>query len=307
MRRWLCFSSLLVIAGLAPSRARAQSSPTEDAHPTDHRVASALGIAATYATWGAVEWFALYHHRARQPSFTVGDEGWFSATSYAGGADKLGHFWANLSQTRIATDVLRAGGWSDLSSSLLGAGLCSTFFFLVEVKDGLFHVFSTSDLAANTAGALLAVAMDNLPSLDGALDVRVQWFPSAQFRRAPRADFIEDYSGESYLFALKLRALRAVREGRWSVRWLEFVNPVIGFQTRGYWPIPAAGDGGGRRQQLFTGVTIDLQALLDEALTSPTTRAGRWGRKVAHTVPEYVNAPFTTWQLDVASRSPAPP
>lgn len=303
--RWLRLASLLIATTAATPRAHAQSvSSVDETGRIDHRAASALGIAATYATWGTVEWFVLYRHRERQPSWTLGDEGWFSSTSYAGGADKLGHFWSNLSQTRIATDILRAGGWSDRSASLLGAGLCSSFFFLVEVKDGLFHVFSTSDLAANVTGALLAVAMDNLPILDGALDVRVQWFPSRQFRRAPRADFIEDYSGESYLFALKPRALPAIREGGWSIRWLQFVNPVLGFQTRGYWPVPAASDGEVRRQELFAGMTVDLQALFDEVLASPSTRAGRWGRKVAHTVTEFVNAPFTTWQVDVASRSP---
>jgi len=292
--------SICFAAALSASTARAQS--TAAAEGTDHRLASALGVGGTYVAWGTIEWFALYHDRAKQPSWTYGDEGWFSAASYAGGADKLGHFWANLSQTRLAIEILRAGGWRELPASLLGAGLCSTFFFLVEVKDGFFHVFSTSDLAANAAGALLGVAMEAVPVLDDALDVRVQWFPSPQYRRAPRADFIEDYSGESYLFAFKPRALRLVREGAWSLRWMEFVNPVVGFQTRGYWPVPAPSDSQVRRQELFVGLTVDLQALADETLAP-----ARWGHKVAHTLTEFVNAPFSTAKADLLSRSPDGP
>jgi len=146
--------------------------------------------------------------------------------------------------------------------------------------------------------------MSNWPALDDALDVRVQWFPSREFQRKPSADFAEDYTGETYLFAFKPRSIRAVREGDWSVKWLEFVNPVIGFDSRNYKPTPDAADMTTRKQELFIGLTIDMQAVLDETLGGAKSTAGRWSHNVGHTVFEYTNLPFTTLPVVDASRSP---
>ncbi|HEY4186492.1 MAG TPA: DUF2279 domain-containing protein [Polyangia bacterium] len=302
----LASAIVLVMLAVRPASADPVPEPAPEPAPPRHRAAAALALGGAYVTWGVAEWLVLYRDKPRLP-FTTGDEGWFSDRSYAGGADKFGHFWANLAYGRIGTEVLRAGGWDALPASALGAGLSFTFFSLVEVKDGLFHVFSYSDLTADAVGALVGMVMDNSPALDDALDVRVQWFPSKQYRRPGNTTFfVEDYSGQSYLLALKPRALRAVREGRWSVRWLELINPVIGFQSRGYKPPPPPPETQPRKQELFLGLTIDLQALSDELLGGATSRPGRWGHKVAHTLTEYVNAPFTTLQAEIASRSPDP-
>jgi hypothetical protein len=278
-----------------------------DTGPTtveDHRVLSAVGLGGTYLTLGTWAWFAWYYNKPKLPEWRFGGDGWFGDTTYAGGEDKFGHFWANLVFSRLGTDLLRRGGWGKWSSSLIGSGMSLTFFFFVEVKDGFFYEFSPSDMAGNTVGALLAFAMSNWPQLDDALDVRVQWFPSRQFRRNPSADFVEDYNGEKYLFAFKPRSIRAIREGDWSVRWLEFVDPVIGFDSRGYKPTPLPTDMELRKQEVFVGVTIDLQAFFDETLGHSRSRAGRWGHNIAHTVTEFANAPFTTLDADLMSRSP---
>ncbi|HTJ45634.1 MAG TPA: DUF2279 domain-containing protein [Kofleriaceae bacterium] len=314
---------ILVVAGsaaanpdsgnVAPGPTNVESSPPDSSESppepvADHRVLSAVGLAGTYTTLGTWAWFAWYYNKPRREHWTFGGDGWFGDETYAGGADKFGHFWANLTFGRLGTDLLRKGGWGKWSSSAIGSGMTLAFFFMVEVKDGFFYEFSPSDMAGNTVGALLAFAMSNWPELDDALDVRVQWWPSRQFQRHLSANFVEDYSGESYLFAYKPRSLRWVREGDWDVRWLEFVNPVIGFQSRDYKPAPDPMLDGtrDRRQEIFVGLTIDLQAVFDETLGDSRSRAGRWGHNVGHTVTEFVNAPFTTLDVDLASRSPDP-
>jgi len=292
--------ALAVFAG----RLALAADPPAPEPPPGHRATAALVLGGAYVTWGIAEWFALYRNKARLP-FSVGSEGWFSDTSYAGGADKFGHMWANLAYTRLGTDVLRLGGWDTLPASALSASLSFGFFVLVEVKDGLFHVFSYSDLVGNAVGDLLGVAMENFPALDAALDVRLQWFPSKDYRRPGNTTFfVEDYSGQAYLFALKPRAVRGIREGSWRVRWLELVNPVIGFQTRGYKPAPLPPEVQRRRQEIFVGLTVDLQALSDELLGGATSRPGRWGHKAAHVVTEFLNAPYGTLQADLVARSP---
>jgi len=265
--------------------------------PDDHRLASGLALGGIYtglATWA---YFAWYYNKPNLPAFKVGGDGWFGPTTYAGGEDKLGHFWANLTFSRLGTDLLRKGGWGKLSSSLIASGLTLTFFFFVEVKDGYYYEFSPGDMTGNTLGAALAVLMSNWPALDDAIDFRVQWFPSKQFRRQLSVNFVEDYSGEAYLLAFKPRSIQAVREGDWSIRWLQFVNPVIGFDTRDYKPTPLDSDMARPRQELFIGVSLDLQAAVDEWLGDSRSRSGRIAHSIMHTVFEHANVPFTSAAL----------
>ena len=270
----------------------------------DHRALSAVGLGATYITLGAWAWYAWYHNKPTLPHWKFGGDGWMGDTTYAGGADKFGHFWANLTFGRLGTDLLRKGGWGKLSSSLVASGLCLTFFFGVEVKDGFYYEFSPSDMTGNTIGSLLAVAMSNWPALDDALDVRVQWDPSIGWRRAPNANFVEDYSGETYLFAYKPRSLKAIRDADGPVHYLEFVNPVIGFGSHNYKPTPLPGDTVPRRQELFIGLTIDMQAVVDEVFRGHTSRAARYTQNVGHTIFEFANLPYTALPVVGYNHSP---
>jgi hypothetical protein len=140
--------------------------------------------------------------------------------------------------SRLGTELLRKGGFGPWSSGLLSAGLCLSAFLFVEVNDGYYTEFSPGDMTANVLGAALATAMSAWPAWDAAFDLRVQWFPSLAYRRHPSPDVAEDYSGQTYLLAYKPRSIAAVRESHGSLWLLQFVNPVIGFETRNYRPVP---------------------------------------------------------------------
>jgi hypothetical protein len=281
-------------AVVVPESVREPAGITNPPVLKDHRLASGLALGGFYVGLGTWAYFAWYYNKPNLPAFKIGGDGWFGPSTYAGGADKLGHFWANHTFSRLGTDLLRRGGWGRLPSSLIASGLTLTFFFFVEVKDGYYYEFSPGDMTFNTAGAALSVLMSNWPALDDAIDFRVQWFPSKQFRRQLNVNFVEDYSGETYLLAFKPRSIRAIREGDWSVRWLELIDPVIGFQTRDYKPTPLDEDMPVRRQDLFIGVSIDLQAAVDEWLGGATSTSGRVTRAIGHSFFEYANLPYTT-------------
>ncbi|MBI2391015.1 MAG: DUF2279 domain-containing protein [Deltaproteobacteria bacterium] len=272
--------------------------------PSDYRNASAAGLTASYVALGTWMWLAWYKDKPALPRWKFGGDGWFGDTTYAGGADKLGHVWSNLALSRLGTELLRSGGWGKLSSSLIASGLCLSAFLFVEVNDGHFTEFSPADMASNTLGALAAVAMTNWPALDEAIDFRVQWFPSAAFRRHASADFAEDYSGQTYLLAYKPRSIAAIREAGGPLALLQVLNPVLGFESRNYKPTPSPDDLGARRQSLFLGVTIDVQAMIDATLGGRSSTAARWGHGVGHAFFEYVNLPFSTLPVVRASRSP---
>jgi hypothetical protein len=270
---------------------------------SDHRTASALGLASAYISLGTWTWFAWYANQPRLPTYRVGGDGWFGETTYAGGADKFGHFWANLALSRLGTELLRSGGWSHLASNLMASGICLAAFTFIEVNDGYYTEFSLSDMSANILGGLTAVAMNTWPKLDEAIDFRVQWYPSPEFRRNPAANFAEDYSGQTYLLAFKPRALDAIRENEGALNWLQFVNPVIAFESRNYKPEPPPDSIKLRKQNIFIGVTLDIQACIDEMFIEHRSRLKRWSYRAGHGLFEVVNLPFSTLPIRQMQRS----
>jgi hypothetical protein len=97
-------------------------------------------------------YFAWYYDQPRLSGFAVGGDGYFGENTYAGGADKLGHAWANAALTRGGAELLRWGGWRPGPAALISAGLSWTLFAFVEIKDGYYYQLSPGDMLANTAG-----------------------------------------------------------------------------------------------------------------------------------------------------------
>ena len=117
-------SCACVLALVSPAAADEPVDP-----PAEHLVASASAVAGVYAAFGAYAYFAWFHQAHEVPFFVVSDwrdEGPFAVHSYAGGADKFGHCWFNYILTRSTTELLVAGGWNRLGSSLVAAGLASS-------------------------------------------------------------------------------------------------------------------------------------------------------------------------------------
>jgi Predicted periplasmic lipoprotein (DUF2279) len=283
-----------------------------DAALADHRLASAAilgGLYLGFSTWAYLAWYAKHKPLGY---FKWGGDGWLGSTTYAGGADKFGHAWATMGLARAGTLLLADyGGFSRRTASLISAGLAETLFFFVEVKDGYFYEFSFSDLTGDSVGAALALLFDNFPRLDEMFDYRVQYFPSREYLdnasrggRLSRLNIAEDYSGETYLLAYHLGSIHALTEQRWG-SWARFVDLTLGFQSRGYEPVPPGGNPPeSHRQNLFIGVSLNAQGLFDWLLEGRASGGARVGRKISHAVFEVFNLPFTSLGVVEASRSP---
>ena len=80
--------------------------------------------------------------------------------------------------------------------------------------------------------------------------------------------------------------------------WARFVDATIGYRAVNYKPVPS--DGSERSQELFLGVSLNLQAMID----SMTGRGA--GAGVLHFVTEIYQAPYTTLRVGGFDRvSPA--
>lgn len=277
---WLDQASLSVLS----SPARQQR--------TEHRLAAALGVGGAYAAFTTWAYFAWYRNHPALTRREIGGDGWFGRSTYAGGADKLGHAWATMTLARGGTAALRAGGWSRTGSALVSALLAEGLFAAVEVKDYYYYELSPGDLAFDTLGALAAFVMDSWPRADELVDFRVEYWPSAQYRynvlnadapcakRTPgqptcsRWNIAEDYSGETYLLAVHLGAIDGLRNWRLG-GWSRYIDVSVGFESRNYKPPPTLEPPDVRRTQaLFLGVSLNAQGIVDRILPK-SSRARR--------------------------------
>lgn len=251
-------------------------------------------------TWGAVSvyaYFAWFRGATRTADPQVTFDG-FGADTYAGGADKLGHFWAGHMLSYVTTETLVHGGYRTLPSSIVALGISQLFGTVSEYKDSLHYQFEVGDVVANFSGALFNVLLENVPQLDRLIDLRLDYWPSREYLHLIRhgnIDGAQDYSGQSYLFAVHLRAIPGL-DAPW-LGWTRYVDAVIGFETRNYAPAPDDPNAV-RRQVLYGGVAIDMQAVL-EALFRDSL-----GRRIGNGVLEFVSVPETTLRFTELTRSP---
>jgi predicted lipoprotein DUF2279 len=271
----------------------------------DHKLAAALTLGGVYAGFTTWTYFAWYRKHRPLNDFKWGGDGWLGLQTYAGGADKFGHAWATMSLARLGTEMLHQwGGYSKLTSTLVSTALSELLFLGVEVKDGYFYEFSFSDATGDTLGALAAVALSLSPRLDELVDFRVQYFPSAAYRRqfdGGNVNIAEDYSGETYLLALHLGAIHSLRDQSWG-GWSRFVDIAAGFETRGYKPDPPSKmlPDYEHHQNLYLGVSLNAQGLFDWLFDGRSRMAG----KLSHGLFEVFNLPYTSVPVLEHSRSP---
>jgi hypothetical protein len=225
-----------------------------------------VGLYGTVYTW---TYFAWYKNRGTVDDIVFNSEGLFGADTYAGGSDKMGHAWGNYIINRWTANILATGGWKPLERSLIATGTTMAFFTMIELKDGYHRGFGFSwyDMAFNTWGNGLAVAMTLVPRLDEMFDFKVYYLPTRAYLRSLTqrgvVDAGEDYSGQNFTLAYHLTSIDSVKREP-ALQGLRYVDLTLGFQSRNYLPKPESPNTS-RRQELTVGVAFNFQHLLDVA------------------------------------------
>jgi hypothetical protein len=207
--------------------------------------------------------------------FRTVDEGWFGQNTNDGGADKLGHAFANYTGTRLLTWGLQAAGNSPDAALTLAAWSTFLTFTAVEVVDAFTDKwrFSAQDALMNAVGTGAAVLMEKNPGLDRVIDLRLMYKPSDE----PRSNYFDpfgDYSGQTYLLVAKASGVGRLREHPL----LRYVEVAVGYGTRGYGLPPE--DPGERSRYLYAGISLNLSELLDRAVFRGATERSRTERAV---------------------------
>ena len=273
-------------ATLTSSAAQRQAAGTAY-RPVDWRTGAvvAAGLAGV-AAYGMTQWW--------QDGFTgrfrTVDEDWFSRGTESGGADKLGHAFSTYLGSRGLTAAFEALGHDPESARRLGVATTLITFAGIEVADGFSRTyrFSKEDVAMNVAGAALGYAMDRYPGLDELVDFRLLYRRSSIGGRRSSWDPAGDYSGQTYLLALKASGVPALRQ-RPLLRYLEL---AVGYRARGY-----ERDRGqlidpeARRRDVYVGVSLNVSRLLDDTVFANRPRS--WGQRLTSGVLEFVQVPGT--------------
>jgi hypothetical protein len=298
-------------APVPPSQGQAQAQPERSPTQlgpefwTRGKIVSAGALASTYAALTVWAYFAWYHNHLQNRYFKVNGDGLFGVDTYAGGSDKLGHFWSNHTISRGTAEMLIAGGWKPLPASAIASGLCAAFFAFVEVKNGYYYEFSTGDLVADLGGAALGMLLINRPELDALIDFRVDYWPTPEYRSGVEdgdVNFAEDYSGQTYFLAAHLAGVPGLTDSKW-MRWARYLDLGIGFQSLNYKPEPMD-PAAIPSQHLFLGAAINLQPLLEDLYGERYERGrSHVTHQVGHFLLEFVSPPYTTLRVAGVSRS----
>ena len=242
------------------------------------------GIAATVGIYGMNNWW----EDGFSGSFRTVDEGWFGQDTYAGGADKAGHIYFTYTGARLLARAFEAVGNEPGRALRLGAWTSLGVMTGVEVIDGFSKKFrfSMEDAVANALGAAFAVLVEVDPRIDALLDFRLLYQKSDDAKRVGETDALADYSGQTYLLALKADGIPRLREVP-VVRYLEL---LVGYNTRGYEPNDGTMNDPHRR--IYYGVGINLSSLLSDTVFRGGLKGGK-AQRATDTALDFLQVPGT--------------
>jgi hypothetical protein len=286
-----------VLAGPDPGAVRGEDPATPAAPPSagapEDPIARGLrwknaavigGIGITVGIYGANGWWK----DGFSGSFRTVDEGWFGRNTYAGGADKAGHAFFTYTVARLLARGFEALGNEPGPALRLGTWTSLGVMTGVELVDGFSKKFrfSMEDAVANAAGAAFAVLVEKDPRIDALLDFRLLYRRSDDARRVGETDPLADYSGQTFLLAVKADGVPRLRE----VPVARYLELQIGYNARGYEPNDGVKIDPHRR--IYYGVGINLSRLLSDTVFRGDLKGGKI-RRGTDTVLEFLEVPWT--------------
>jgi len=220
-----------------------------------------LGAVASMLTLGTVAWWG----DRGLSKFHFHDTGFFETWTYAGGGDKVGHYFANYFGVVAGTSAYEAVGVPHGRAVLYSAALTFVLAQTVELIDGFSQYgFEYGDSVSNLAGWALGVAAELVPAVDDTLGVRVSYVPSPGFITGSKSylRLINDYTGQIIYTDLKLKgALRLLGVPDSPAR---YFLVGVNWGTKNYEPQGPDPERRDRERQLGFHVGVNLPAVFDD-------------------------------------------
>ncbi|MBI5508973.1 MAG: DUF2279 domain-containing protein [Deltaproteobacteria bacterium] len=226
--------------GPAPDTESVPTTPataTAPPPPSKDHFLPAIGATAAFSTVTLVAGTFAWWRDKGYAGWGWRDTGFFGRDTYAGGADKAGHFISCYGATRLMTTLYHSLGVEAPNDLWLGAGFIWFLGAAVETVDGFTAFgFEYPDLIANTAGVVAGILAEKLPAVDALVGYRIGYLPTPHYLRHDKSYIrtINDYGGMIYYVDVKPAGL----ETAWGLdpgpaRYLSF---GVTFNTHGYSP-----------------------------------------------------------------------
>jgi len=242
------------------------------------------GVCGSLLTLGAIWRWNDVEYTGR---WKMGGEGFFGKNTYAGGADKFGHFYANYVEFRTLTKLYEIIGiehnnalnLSALAIFLLGTG--------VEAIDAFTtYGFAYDDVIFNSLGIGLGYLSEKYPEFDSLIDFRLGYIPSPRYLEMDKgSNFIckyisltNDYSGMMFFLDVKFAGMGEVILST-PLKYLLF---GINYNTIDYSP-----RGNDKQRNLGVHVGLNVPVILKNIFKDNK------GIKISCTILEYYAFPFT--------------
>ncbi|GAC1410913.1 MAG: hypothetical protein NVSMB53_05770 [Gemmatimonadaceae bacterium] len=247
--------------GLATSDSAALTAgPTcQNPHQDLVRWVTGVGIVGSYT--------ALHIYFKRQWWSDVPAKHWFVANDWDQDhrdADKFGHILGGYQLTRVTSELLQAGCVAPERARLWAALYAWTFQFQIAEWDGTqqMYGFEPSDVLANTAGVVFAVAQEHNRALQYVKPL-ISRHASDSYRTRnelghngqPRSS--TDYSGQTYWFSTDVHSLLP---DRFKSYWPTFVRLSPGYSITDYYD-PQTGSPIRAKRKILVSLDFDLEKL----------------------------------------------
>ena len=223
------------------------------------RAAAGMGLTGGYAG------LYLYFHHAWWSGTPA--KKWFVENDWdkeERDADKFGHMFGGYQLTRVTSELLQAGCMAPSRAAAWAALYAYAFQFQIEEWDGTqqLYGFNPSDLVADAAGALFAVAQQHTKTLQYIKPVW-SYSPTEAYRRRnepghqgqPRAT--TDYSGQTYWFSTDVHGLLPDRAKRF---WPALIRLSPGYSITDYVD-PVTGGAIRAKRKILISLDIDPEQL----------------------------------------------
>lgn len=243
-----------------------------------------LGLVALVTYTGFSDW------KWGTASFRFNSEGWFGMDTGSGGMDKVGHMYGAYMSSELLYWRLRASRGGRPVVSLYPAMFGMLLYLYIEFFDGysVDHGFSYEDVIMDTAGVLLSTLRNTIPAVRRGFDLRLEYYPSANFGFHP----VIDYEGQKFLGVFKLAAFPALDRSP-----ARFVELMVGYYTRGFdkdLDVPI------KSSHLFFGVGVSLEQLLFK----PLDKVYGWPFGFMGLAANYFQVPYTYGSAESTRTAP---
>ncbi len=249
-----------------------------------------FGLGLGLGTLGAISW---KFSQTWTGDFVTSQEGWFASDTYAGGADKIGHFYTDFVLVRALHEIYSRHHYQPQDALWYSVVAATIIRSAMEVADGFTSFkFSPQDLIANLAGTATSALLLSHPQWDEVFAFSWTYLPSREKLEGKVAwsSIDNDYNGSIYHLDIRLKGLRPWI-GTLAKTNFDPYSIGLSYHTRGY-------DRPRDHKQRFIGVHMGLN--IEELLRTHTGNDSL--AYSSRPVLRYFKLPFTfgglTYDLD---------